>query len=56
MYPRLATDFASERKRHQSSRRRLSNGVRQHFKTQESRAQAAIVQAEAKRRKRTYQL
>eukprot|EP00977_Amphora_coffeiformis_P002123 scaffold407_cov168-Amphora_coffeaeformis.AAC.19 len=50
----LATDFTSERKRHQSSRRRISNGVRQHFKSQESRAKAAIVQAEAKRRKCKY--
>ena len=48
---RLSTDFTAERKRHAQSRRKLANGVRQYFKTRESRALAALTQAESKRRR-----
>ena len=48
---RLSTDFTSERKRHFQSRRKLSNGVLQYFKTRSSRALAAWTQAESKRRR-----
>lgn len=48
----LATDFCAERKRHATQRRRLAHSVSQHFSRQAARAEAALVQAQAKRRKR----
>ena len=47
----LATDFMAERKRHTTQRRRVAHSVIQHFSRQSARAQTALAQAQAKRRK-----
>jgi len=47
----LAADFAAERKRHLSARKKSSNGVRQYFASQETRRLRRLADAELKRRR-----